>query len=243
MTPSRTGRLAASIVAALLVFAPPPAAADDGSDDGPVDTVPPPGAIALTFDDGPFEDLTPIILDVLDRYGIKATFFISAYRFRYNTNLIDEIVSAGHSVQSHGFDHVSLVGLPEQEVLEQLRDSIDLIVGAGAPRPRCLRPPYGAVDDVVRRVAKKLDLEIVMWTQNSFDYAFQDVDRVVDATLAGLAPGDVVLMHDQWAVIDAEALPIIIESALGEGMRFAPICAAGFVESKVAKKLRRIGLS
>lgn len=228
--------LAFLVVAALVGTAVPARADDSGSSD----TEPPPGDVALTFDDGPFEELTPIILEILDRYGVTATFFISAYRFRYNTSLIDDILDAGHSVQTHGFEHRRLVGLPEQEVLEDLRRSIDLIVGAGAPRPRCFRPPYGAVDDTVRAVAKKLGLEVVLWTQDSRDYAIQEPAGVIKATLDGLRAGDVVLMHDLWAPVHAEALPVIIETALSEGLEFGPICVSRPVVPRFGRKVGQI---
>ncbi len=221
----------ASLVIAALIGTALPAFAQEDNDPVPVETDPPPGSVALTFDDGPFEVLTPIILEILDRYGIKATFFISTYRLRYNTSLIDEIVAAGHSVQTHGHEHRSLIGLNEQEVLEDLRRSINLIVGAGAPAPRCLRPPYGHSNDVVRGVAKKLGLEIVLWTHNSRDYSLQEPEGVIDATLDGLAPGDVVLMHDLWGEVHEEALPVIIETALRRGIGFASICMPPVVRS------------
>lgn len=214
----------ASLLVVAVIFTPLPAIAGEEAEPVPVETVPAPGTIALTFDDGPFEELTPMILEILGRYGIKATFFISTYRLRFNTSLIDDIVAAGHSVQTHGHEHRSLLTLTEQEVLEDLRRSIDLIVGAGAPRPRCLRPPYGHSNAMVRAVAKKLGLEIVLWTHNSRDYALQEPESVIVATLDGLAPGDIVLMHDHWAPVHEEALPTIIETALERGMDFGPIC-------------------
>ncbi len=215
--------LAGLVVLALLAM-PLRASAEDAPDPVPVETDPAPGTVALTFDDGPFEELTPMILEILARYGITATFFVSTYRLQFNTSLIDDIVAAGHSVQTHGHEHRSLLALKEQEVLEDLRRSIDLIVAAGAPRPRCLRPPFGHANDKVRAVAKKLGLEIVLWTHNSRDYSLQEPEAVIEATLEGLRPGDVVLFHDHWAPVHEEALPVIIETARQRGMRFGPIC-------------------
>jgi peptidoglycan/xylan/chitin deacetylase (PgdA/CDA1 family) len=99
-----------------------------------------------------------------------------------------------------------------------------LIVAAGAPRPTCFRPPYGATNEDVLSVAEELGLEVVLWTVASLDTVHQEPDGIIASTLAIAAPGDVVLMHDHWASAHEIALPIIIESLLEQGVGFGPIC-------------------
>jgi len=182
------------------------------------------GMVALTFDDGPFDGWTDTILEVLAAEEVTATFFISTYRLPRVAHLIPQMVAAGHSVQSHSDHHDDLTEMSEEEIRTELSTSIDKLVDAGAPRPTCVRPPYGASNEVVSRVAGELGLEVVGWTLNTLDYSLQDVDRVIDTTLTHIHPGDTVLMHDQWAPIWETALPVVINGLDDRGIGFSAIC-------------------
>ena len=232
--------VAAGLVVALTLLA-SPALGQESVEPDPITVDPPPGTIALTFDDGPFEILTPFILEILARYDIRATFFISTYRLPHNAPLIQEILAAGHSVQSHGNLHIRLPNRTREEILEEVQLSLDLIVAAGAPRPTCFRPPYGATNEDVFSVAEELGLEVVLWTVASLDTVHQEPDGIIASTLAVAAPGDVVLMHDHWASAHEIALPIIIESLLEQGVGFGPICVPDVAEPPgLAPSLTRI---
>ena len=220
----RRSRLIAGAVIGAFVLLASPSLGQETPEPDPITVDPPPGTIALTFDDGPFDELTPFILEILARYDIKATFFISTYRLPHNEHLIHQILAAGHSVQSHGNLHVRLPNRTREEIFEDLQLSLDLIVAAGAPRPTCFRPPYGATNEDVLSVAAELGLEVVLWTVASLDTVHQEPDGIIASTLAVAAPGDVVLMHDHWASAHEIALPIIIESLLEQGVGFGPIC-------------------
>ena len=181
--------------------------------------------MALTFDDGPFVGWTEAILDVLDRQDVTATFFVSTYLLPANAHLIPRMVEAGHSVQTHGDQHNVLTGKPSEEIRSDLQTSIDKLVAAGAPRPTCFRPPHGMTDLVVESVATDLGLEVVGWSLNSLDYEFQEPQGVIDTVLAA-GPGDVVLLHDHWAEVHVDTLPVIVAGLRARGLEFGPMCAA-----------------
>jgi peptidoglycan/xylan/chitin deacetylase (PgdA/CDA1 family) len=185
---------------------------------------PAPGTVALTFDDGPFENWTPILLDVLDAYGVKATFFVSTYRLPAEAALIPEILARGHSVQSHGDRHENLTRKTEEEIRLDLTTSIEKLIAAGAPRPTCFRPPYGSTNETVDSVAAELGLTVIGWSLNSLDYSEQDAARVTEITLEWVEDGDVILAHDQWAPIWETALPAVIEGVSERGLGFSPLC-------------------
>jgi peptidoglycan/xylan/chitin deacetylase (PgdA/CDA1 family) len=190
----------------------------------PRGTEPAAGAVALTFDDGPFDGYTDEILEILAAQRVTATFFISTYRLPQVAHLIPELVAAGHSVQSHSDHHDDLTEMSAEEIRAELSTSIDKLVDAGAPRPTCLRPPYGATNDLVNRVAGELGLEVVGWTLNTLDYSLQDAERVIETTLEHIHEGDTVLMHDQWAPIWETALPVVITALVNRGIGFSSIC-------------------
>ncbi len=223
----RARLLVVGVLVALLLSTSPALGQETGEAE-PIPTNPTPGAIALTFDDGPFEEWTSVILEILARYDVKATFFISAYRLAIRAEIfeiVEEIVAAGHSVQSHGYGHIWLPARARDKIREELQMSIDLIVAAGAPRPTCFRPPYGGTNDVVVSVAEELGLEVVLWTVDSADTVLQQSTGVIRWLLAHAGAGDIVLMHDQWAPVHRTALPVVIESLLEQGVEFESICA------------------
>lgn len=189
-----------------------------------VSSEPAPGTVALTFDDGPFEDWTATILDVLDDRGVTATFFVSTYLLPKHAHLIPLLVDAGHSVQSHGNRHIDMTRLTEEEIRSELLTSIYRLVAAGAPRPACFRPPYGARDETVERVASDLGLEVVMWSVDSADTVRRNAAGVIDAVVGNAADGDIVLLHDQWAPVHETALPAVIEDIVARGLGFSPLC-------------------
>jgi len=197
--------------------APPPAPAATSIE-------PLPGTVALTFDDGPFDEWTETILETLAAHDVNATFFVSTYRLPELAHLIPQIVEAGHSVQTHGDHHDDLTAKTEDEIRIDLITSIQKLVEAGAPRPTCFRPPYGATNDLVNQVAADLDLQVVGWSLNTLDYSLQDAQQVIDTMLTHVRPGDNVLAHDQWAPVWEEALPVVITELRARGIGFSPIC-------------------
>jgi len=237
----RPWRVIAGGVLAAVLLSTTPAFGQESAEPGSVTVEAAPGTIALTFDDGPFEELTPVILEILSRYDIRATFFISAYRLPHNAEVISLILAAGHSVQAHGYLHERLPSKTRDEILEDIQLSVDLIAAAGAPSPTCFRPPYGATNEDVTSVAEELGLEVVLWTVSSLDTVHQEPNGIIRSTLAEIVPGDVVLMHDHWASVLEIALPIIIESLLERGIGFTPICVpAPDVPRGVAPTLTRV---
>lgn len=138
--------------------------------------------IALTFDDGPGR-VTPYILDVLRKYGVKATFFCLGCCIEKNISSQDytgkdltgsEIVKRandeGHIIAVHSYNHLALPGLTEEEILNnELSRTKNIITGLIGKPPVYVRPPYGRVDDRVNYITKALDLKTVLWSCRSAD--------------------------------------------------------------------------
>ena len=143
--------------------------------------------IALTFDDGPGR-VTPYILDMLHKYGVKATFFCLGCCIDKNTadkNIItqgnkvkyvagSEIVKRandeGHLIAVHSYNHLALPELTDEETLKnELSRTKKIITGLIGKTPVYFRPPYGNINDRVNNVAKALDLKIILWNCPSAD--------------------------------------------------------------------------
>ncbi|MCU0280595.1 MAG: polysaccharide deacetylase family protein [Acidimicrobiia bacterium] len=187
-----------------------------------LETPPPTGWIALTFDDGPVEG-TYRILDILDAHGVKATFFVSAWRLPANAAIAREIVLRGHSLQSHGFMHNRWPNMSSAAVRRDIERANRLIHEAAGVVPSCVRPPFGATSARTTAVAESLGMRVVIWDENSADYAHQS-----SAALLRLAPGwepdSVVLAHDTNHYIWTPVLDQIIELLQARGLEFVTPC-------------------
>jgi Predicted xylanase/chitin deacetylase len=138
--------------------------------------------IALTFDDGPGR-ITPYILDVLRKYGAKATFFCLGYcidknivaqdytgKYITGSEIVKRANEEGHLIAIHSYDHLALPRLTDEEILNnELSRTKNIITSLIRKTPVYFRPPYGNIDDRVNNIAKALDLKIVLWSCRSAD--------------------------------------------------------------------------
>lgn len=192
-------------------------------------------AVLLTFDDGPHPIHTPLILDVLDRYNIKAVFFMVGNNIgSIDANnevtmrepaLISRILKAGHHIANHTLTHPLLLKLDEVQLTEEIDRTERLLTAAtpgGVGRALLFRPPYGARNDLVLTEVAARGLRSVIWNIDSRDWADpipQSVARRVLQDVANEGRG-IILFHDIHAPA-VEALPIVIDALLKRGFQFA----------------------
>jgi peptidoglycan-N-acetylglucosamine deacetylase len=150
--------------------------------------------VALTFDDGPDPDATPAVLEILDRAGVRATFFLVGEQLLVHHELGGAIAAAGHEVALHGFRHV------EHEELSQPRDDLlrglDAVEAATGLRPVLFRPPYGRFSPSSYVAARELGLEPVYWSAWGSDWEAIPPVRIAELVRRDLASGAIVLLHD-----------------------------------------------
>jgi len=175
--------------------------------------------VALTFDDGPAYAYTAQILDILARYHVPATFFVVGRRAAAYPDLLARMVQEGHSVQSHSYDHWQLTGLSDAAIRDQLDRGSQVIEDITGVAPRCVRPPYGAVNDRVLAVAADLGLATILWDVNPVNES--NVARI----LANTDGGDILLLHDNGGAATVGALPGIIEGLRARGLEFVSLCS------------------
>jgi peptidoglycan/xylan/chitin deacetylase (PgdA/CDA1 family) len=186
-----------------------------------------PGAhqVALTFDDGPAASYTVQILDILDRYQVPATFFVTGRQAVAQPDLLQRMAGAGHSVQNHTYGHYWLTRYSDATITDQLDRANQIIEESTGGRPLCMRPPFGAVNDRVRSVAADLGLATVMWDVDPWDWRHPGAPVVASHVLRNTEGGDIVLFHDTagWSTIGA--LPQIITGLRARGLQLVPICS------------------
>jgi peptidoglycan/xylan/chitin deacetylase (PgdA/CDA1 family) len=209
------GLTGASYELALELHDPPPAPPPPVDSSGNI--------VHLTFDDGPHPTYTPQVLDVLAKYGAKATFFVTGSQSQAHPDLLDRIVAEGHTLANHTWNHPSLVGMSDQGFDDQVGRTQALLGNRGTA---CLRPPYGAVDDTTRRQAADMGLRIVLWTADTNDWQRPGADVIARRIVAGTHGGANILMHDGGGPREqtVAGLDMALAQMASEGWDYRPAC-------------------
>ena len=153
-------------------------------------------AMALTFDDGPNPAITPKLLDLLDRHGAHATFFLIGGKVRAFQSLAKEIVERGHAVGNHTDSHPALTFLAPRHIDDELSRCDDAVEAVTGEKPRWMRPPYGFRGPQLAKVARRRGYRgVVMWSVWAWDWKAQEPGRVI-RHLRHARGGDIVLLHD-----------------------------------------------
>ena len=188
--------------------------------------VPGQAGVALTFDDGPHPQGTPAVLDVLERHGATATFFLVGEQVRRTGALRDEILAAGHAIAVHGDRHRALPRLGPRAV----RADLDAAAATLGPAALALhRAPYGTYSPVALREVRRRGWQPLLWSRWGHDWRARATPRgVAEELTSALLAGDVLLLHDaddysapgSWRTTVA-ALPRVLEAIAAAGL--APV--------------------
>ena len=160
----------------------------------------------LTIDDGPHPQHTPAILEILDRHGLKAIFFLIGERAEKHPELVREIVRRGHEVANHTQTHPATTfwALRPRAMWDEIahcQETLTCIVPQHPPR--YFRPPAGHHNPFCVLTARALGLTTLMWTARGFDGRFRNMDRILSRIRRKLTNDGIVLIH--------EATPLTVE--------------------------------
>ncbi|WP_353097724.1 polysaccharide deacetylase family protein [Tissierella praeacuta] len=184
--------------------------------------------IALTFDDGPHPQYTPEILDLLDKYNIKATFFVLGQFAEQYPDIIKRQAKEGHEIGNHTYSHINIQQVPKQKVKEEFDKTQDIIFSLTGIKSKTFRPPYGSYDDNIIKIISDESCNVILWsyTQDSRDWSNPEVEKIVSNTISNIENGDIVLLHDYVYFETSntvEALKIIIPELIDKGYKFVTI--------------------
>lgn len=203
----------------------------------------PTNLIALTFDDGPDPEVTPRILDLLQRRGVLASFFVLTDHAAKYPELIRRMVAEGHEVALHCDRHDRLTKMSRSEMRARIEAAHDLLERiAGVPVTR-FRPPFGAQNLSVIGVANRLGLETVVWAPSAFEWQEQTAERAAHRLLDTAKGGEIALLHDGFETPPGDPHPPFDRAELAERvidglerMGLKPTSVAHMVEAAGAKK-------
>ena len=177
--------------------------------------------IALTFDDGP-GPYTAHLLDILDQYGAKATFFLIGSKVSGQASVVRSIQARGHQLGNHSWSHPELPKLSVDQIAGEIDRTNETIRQATGVKPSILRPPYGAVNGVVLEQLRLRNMSSILWSVDTRDWADRNSQIVCSRAVAGARPGAVILMHDIHQT-SVNAVPCILSSLKQQGYSFVTI--------------------
>lgn len=158
--------------------------------------------IVLTFDDGPHPVYTPQVLEILNKYEIKASFFLIGKNAKQYPYLVERIVEAGHTIGNHSFSHSNTIDFKNKhgwvKELEETDQEIRKITGK---TPKFFRPPFGVTTPHLALAIKQTQHLVIGWNVRSFDTSAKNPQKVVTKVLAEIKPGSIVLLHDRHELI------------------------------------------
>ena len=175
--------------------------------------------IAITFDDGPHPHLTARILDILDRYGVRATFFMVGENIENYPEAAREVIRRGHEIGNHTYSHRNLLGLCQAAVGEEIEHCEDALEELCEYRAHLFRPPQGGLTPLVEQYSELGDYTLVLWSLDTRDWESKSREQITHAVLSHVQAGDIILMHDYIGTNSQtpEALELILPKLLERG--------------------------
>lgn len=177
---------------------------------------------SLSFDAAWGNEDTPILIEILARYNIKATFFVVGDWVRKYPESVKQLHDAGHEIMSHSNKHSHMTQLSSSRILQDLEACNDAIAAVTGVVPTLFRCPYGEYDDKVVLAAREAGMETVQWDVDSLDWQDKTADQIKSRVLGKVGKGSIILFHNAAKNTPA-ALPGIIEALLQDGYSLVPI--------------------
>jgi peptidoglycan/xylan/chitin deacetylase (PgdA/CDA1 family) len=183
----------------------------------------------LSFDDGPDPDYTPFVLQVLRENQIKASFFLIGRKAERHSELVAQILSAGHEIGIHTYHHCHAYRMFAKKSWTTVNDGCRSLQALTGSPPTWFRPPWGAANLFERWAAKRNGMKLVLWTANAQDWLLKTSPRMIVERLARqVKPGVLIVLHDSGGEPGApaqmlQALPETIRNLKAAGYRFVSL--------------------
>ena len=177
--------------------------------------------IAVTFDDGP-APYTDRILDVLEQYNSRATFFVVGSRIMAYPEIVTRAFQMGNEVANHSWSHPSFTRVNDARIQSELQRTCDTIRELLGFSPPIFRPPYGATNDRVVRVAGEMGYAVIKWTLDPKDWRYRNANTIYNSVMSRVEGGSVILLHDIHPTT-ADATELLIPSLIEMGFELVTV--------------------
>ena len=178
--------------------------------------------VSISFDASWGADKTIAILDILDQYNVKTTFFLVGGWVDKYPDMLKEIAARGHEIGNHSDTHAHMSKLNEQQIRNELQGMSDKVERLTGIRPNLFRPPYGEYNDRVISVSRAEGYEAVQWSIDSLDWKDRGTADIIKQCTYRVENGDIVLFHNDSNDI-VNALPTVIQHYQSLGFTIIPV--------------------
>jgi len=186
--------------------------------------------IALTFDDGPSK-YTSQILDILERYGVRATFCVVGNLVNARKDTIGRASGLGCEIIGHSWDHRDLSKLTAGEIKKQLNDTSAAIESVTGIYPKLYRPPYGAVSSALKNTSAELGYALINWSIDPLDWSNRNADMVYKEIMTNVNNRAIVLSHDLYGST-ADAMERVIPELISRGYQLVTVTELMYYSGK-----------
>ena len=178
--------------------------------------------VAISFDAAWGNEDTQMLIDILGKYNVKATFFVVGDWVDKYPESVKALHDAGHEVMNHSLHHDHYNTLTADQVVADVTACNEKIAAITGVTPCLIRCPYGEYDDHVIAAIRSMGMEPIQWDVDSLDWKDYDAETICKRVTSKVQPGSIVLFHNA-ALHTPEALPTILSCLINDGYTVVPI--------------------
>ena len=174
--------------------------------------------IALTFDDGPNYN-TSKILEILNKYNVRATFFVLGSKINHNEKIIKTMDEYGMEIGNHTYSHKLMTSMSNLDIIKEVEDTSDLIYNIVGKYPKLVRPSYGSFN---KKIKESINMPIIIWNIDTLDWKSHNSEKIVSRVMNKVSDGDIILMHDIYSAT-VKAVDILVPKLISEGYQLVSV--------------------
>ncbi len=178
--------------------------------------------IAISFDAAWGDEFTDDILETLDKYNVKTTFFLVGFWVDKYPDMVKKIHEMGHEVGNHSTTHPHMSKLSKEQIISELNTTGEKIEELIGIKPTVFRPPFGDYNNLLIETAKEIGYYTIQWDVDSLDWREMGVQPVVDRVTRNVKKGSIVLFHNNAKYV-SQYLPLILEKLQADGYQIVPV--------------------
>lgn len=178
--------------------------------------------VAISFDAAWGNEKTSGILDILDKYGVKATFFLVNFWAEDYPHDVKEIDARGHEIGNHSASHPDLTDVETSEIKQELKATCDTVKSLTGKTTVLFRPPFGAYDNHVIEACESEGYKVIQWSVDSLDWKELTTEQIVERITRNVKAGDIILCHNDAEHV-LEYLPLVLEKLQEQGFEVVPV--------------------
>ncbi|MBQ4099833.1 MAG: polysaccharide deacetylase family protein [Clostridia bacterium] len=180
------------------------------------------GRLSISFDCAWGTEYTDKILDALDFYKVKCTFFMTQFWVEKYPDYVKKISERGHEIGTHSKTHSYMSKMNADEIMDELTTSSLAIEKITGKKVTLFRPPYGDYDDLLIKTAREMGIYTIQWSVDSLDWKDLSASQIASRILKKAESGSIILCHNN-GLHTAESLSLIFSALIEKGLIFEPI--------------------